>query len=311
MARTKSGLFRSAFFRRRNLLAFAICLLISSLLWILMAFNNFYTSTIKVPIRFINLPEKNILTEKLPIEAEIGISGSGYHLLSYRFRPKLAEILIDGRNIGFKNQLGFISTYHAIDYFNRQHGDIKVLHINPDTLFFQFIDKGFKKVPVVVNSYLDFEREFDLRDSLVIRPDSIEVSGPIEKLESLERIEAQPLIVRKLNKSATYSLKIKAPDAQLSYAPAEVAVTVNVDRFTEARITLPVRELDGKTTDPRIVTVVFQVAFSHYDKIKAADFEISTDSSGAAGGKQRLIVKSAPYYAKKISILPSMVKVNP
>jgi hypothetical protein len=311
MARTKSALFRSAFFRRRNLLAFAICLLISSLLWILMAFNNFYTSTIKVPIRFINLPEKNILTEKLPIEAEIGISGSGYHLLSYRFRPKLAEILIDGRNIGFKNQLGFISTYHAIDYFNRQHGDIKVLHINPDTLFFQFIDKGFKKVPVVVNSYLDFEREFDLRDSLVIRPDSIEVSGPIEKLESLERIEAQPLIVRKLNKSATYSLKIKAPDAQLSYAPAEVAVTVNVDRFTEARITLPVRELNGKTTDPRIVTVVFQVAFSHYDKIKAADFEISTDSSGAAGGKQRLIVKSAPYYAKKISILPSMVKVNP
>ncbi len=311
MARTKSGLFRSAFFRRRNLLAFAICLLISALLWILMAFNNFYTSTIKVPIRYINLPEKNILTEKLPIEADIDISGSGYHLLSYRFRPKLAEILIDGRNIGFKNQLGFISTYHAIDYFNRQHGDIKVLNINPDTLFFQFIDKGFKKVPVVVNSYLDFEREFDLRDSLVIRPDSIEISGPIEKLESIERIEAQPLIARKLNKSATYSLKIKAPDVQLSYAPAEVAVTVNVDRFTEARITLPVRELNGKTTDPRIVTIVFQVAFSHYDKIKAADFEISTDSAGAAGGKQRLIVKSAPYYAKKISILPSMVKVNP
>ncbi len=311
MARTKSGLFRSAFFRRRNLFAFAMCLLLSSLLWILMAFNNFYTSTIKVPIRYINLPEKNILTEKLPMEAEIDISGSGYHLLSYRFRPKLAEILIDGRNIGFKNHLGFISTYHAVDYFNRQHGDIKALHINPDTLFFQFIDKGFKKVPVVVNSYLDFEREFDLRDSLLIRPDSIEVSGPIEKLESIERIESQPLIARKLNKSATYSLKIKAPDAELSYAPAEIAVIVNVDRITEARITLPVREPNGKTTDPRIVTVVFQVAFSHYDKIKAADFEISTDSAGAAGGKQRLFVKRAPYYAKKISILPTLVTVNP
>jgi len=311
MARTKSGLFRSAFFRRRNLLAFAVCLAISSLLWLLMAFNNFYTSTIKVPIRYINIPEKNILTDKLPVEAEISISGSGYHLLSYRFRPKLAEILVDGRNIGFKNQLGFISTFHAIDYFNRQHGDIKALHINPDTIFFAFIDKGFKKVPVVVNSYIDFEKEFDLRDSLDIRPDSVEVSGSIEKLNTIERVETLPLIARNLNKTGTYSLKIKAPDTQLSYAPAEIAVTVHVDRFTEARITLPVREPNGKTTDPRIVTVVFQVAFSHYDKIKAADFEISTDSTLGAGGKQRLIMKRTPYYAKKISILPTMVRVNP
>jgi hypothetical protein len=311
MARTKSGLFRSAFFRRRNLLAFAVCLAISSLLWLLMAFNNFYTSTIKVPIRYINIPEKNILTDKLPVEAEIDISGSGYHLLSYRFRPKLAEILVDGRNIGFKKQHGFISTFHAIDYFNRQHGDIKALHINPDTIFFSFIDKGFKKVPVVVNSYLNFEKEFDLRDSLDIRPDSVEVSGSIEKLNKIERVETQPLIARNLNKSGTYSLKIKAPDEQLSYAPAEIAVTVNVDRFTEARITLPVREPNGKTTDPRIVTVVFQVAFSHYDKIKAADFEISTDSTLGSGGKRRLIMKRTPYYAKKINILPTMVRVNP
>jgi hypothetical protein len=302
MVRTKSRLFRSAFFKRKNLFAFAVCLLISSLLWVLMAFNNFYTSTITVPIRYINLPEKSILTDKLPTEAAIDISGSGYHLLSYRFRPRLAEILIDGRNIGFKNQKGFISTYHAIDYFNRQHGDIKALHINPDTLFFQFIDKGFKKVPVEVHSYLDFEKEFDLRDSLIIRPDSIEISGPIEKLKGIERIETQALIAQKLNKSGTYSLRIKPP---------EIAVTVNVDRFTEARMTLPVHDSKGRTTDPRIVTLVFQVAFSHYDKISSADFEISTDSLGSVGGKQRLIVKRAPYYAKKMSILPSMVRVNP
>jgi hypothetical protein len=106
-------------------------------------------------------------------------------------------------------------------------------------------------------------------------------------------------------------LRIKPPDLQLSYAPSEIAVTVNVDRFTEARMTLPVHDSKGRTTDPRIVTLVFQVAFSHYDKISSADFEISTDSLGSVGGKQRLIVKRAPYYAKKMSILPSMVRVNP
>ena len=311
MVRTKNKILRSAFFKRKNLLVFAVCMLISTLLWVLMAFNSFYTTEIFVPIRYINLPENKILPDKLPSEAKIEISGSGYQLFSYRLRPKLAEVLIDGRNIGFKGEKGFISTFHAIDYFNRQHGDVKALNVNPDTVFLQFINRGFKKVPVVVHSFLDFAPDFNLRDSLVIRPDSIQITGSIEEIARIDRVETQSLIAQKLNKSVTYSLKLKEPTSEVSYSPSEVAVTVNVDRFTEARIAVPVKDSKGRKTEPRIATLAFQVAFSHYDKIKASDFEITLDTTLTTNGKQRLLVSRAPYYAKKITCLPSVVKLIP
>jgi hypothetical protein len=307
MVRTKFNIFRSAFFKRRNLLVFAICFIISSILWVLMAINSFYTMQIAVPIRYINLPENNILPDKLPAEAEIEISGTGYQLLSYRMRPKQAEVLVDGRNIGFKEQRGFISTFHAIDYFNRQHGDVKALNVKPDTVFFEFINRGFKKVPVIVHSYLDFAVGFDLRDSLVIRPDSINISGPVDKIAQIDKVETVPLIAQRLSKSGTYSLKLKNYNPALSYAPAEVAVTVHVDRFTEAQITVPVKNAFGEISDPRIVTLSFLVAFSHYDKIKAADFEVVPDSSSSSTGLQNLIVKRSPYYAKNIKLSPRTV----
>jgi YbbR domain-containing protein len=292
MVRTKNKILRSAFFKRKNLLVFAVCMLISALLWVLMAFNSFYTKEIFAPIRYINLPENKILPDKLPSEAEIEITGSGYQLFSYRLRPKQAEVLIDGRNIGFKGEKGFISTFHAIDYFNRQHGDVIALNVKPDKVFLQFIDRGFKKVPVVVHSFLDFAPAFNLRDSLVIRPDSIQITGSIEEIARIDRVETHSLIAQELNKSATYLLKLKEPTSEVVYSPSEVAVIAV--RFTKARIAVPVKDSRGRTTEPRIATLAFQVAFSHYNKIKASDFEITLDTTLTTNGKHRLLVSRAP-----------------
>jgi len=297
MVRTKNKILRSAFFKRKNLLVFAVCMLISALLWVLMAFNSFYTKEIFAPIRYINLPENKILPDKLPSEAEIEISGSGYQLFSYRLRPKQAEAIIDGRNIGFKGEKGFISTFHAIDYFNRQHGNVKALNVKPDTVFLQFINRGFKMVPVVVHSFLDFAPDFNLRDSLVIRPDSIQITGSIEAIARIDRVETQSLIAQELNKSATYSLKLKESTSEVAYAPSEVAV--NVDRFSEARIAVPVKDSRGRTTEPRIAKLAFQVAFSHYNKIKASDFAITLDTTLTTNGKQHLLVSRAPLFCEE------------
>jgi hypothetical protein len=284
MVRTKNKILRSAFFKQKNLFAFALCMLISALIWVLMAFNSFYTTEIFVPIRYINLSENKILPDKLPSEAEIEISGSGYQLFSYRLRPKQAEAIIDGRNIGFKEEKGFISTFHAIDYFNRQHGNVKALNVKPDTVFLQFIDRGFKMVPVVVHSFLDFAPDFNLRDSLVIRPDSIQITGSIEEIARIDRVETQSLIAQELNKSVTYSLKLKAPTSE---------VAVNVNRFTKVRIAVPMKDSRGRKTEPRIATLALQVAFSHYNKIKASDFEITLDTTLTTNRKQRPVGKSS------------------
>jgi YbbR domain-containing protein len=314
MALTKIVSRRWAFFRRRNYLVFFICLIIASLLWLLLAFNNLSSTRLIVPIRYINLPEHNVLKEKLPQKAEIEISGTGYHLIRYLMRPSLGEIIVDGRNTGIKKDRAFICTYHAIDFFNRQHGEIKMVNIAPDTIFFKFLNKGLVRLPVKVSTYLDFAAEFDLKDSLQIKPDSVSVSGPFEMLKSISAIETSPLILNGINSSGSYKVRIKNPQAELSYDPSEISIHLNVDRTTEARLVVPI-QYNGQALlkfEPQTVTLVFQVALSNYSKIKAADFWVSaeTANAGDSTGKMRLVLKRSPYYAKKISLLPEFVNLR-
>jgi hypothetical protein len=314
MALTKIVSRRWAFFKRRNYLVFFVCLVIATLLWLLLAFNDLSSTRLSVPIRYINLPEHNILKEKLPQKAEIEISGTGYHLLRYLMRPSLGEIIVDGRNTGIIKDRAFISTYHAIEFFNRQHGDIKMVTIAPDTIFFKFLNKGLVHLPVKVATYLDFAPEFDLKDSLEIIPDSISVSGPFELLTNLSVIETTPLILSKINRSGSHKVRIKQPQAELSYDPSEITINLNVDRTTEARITVPI-QYSGQASlrfEPQAVTLVFQVALSNYSKIKAADFWVSAEDADESNNaeKLRLVLKRSPYYAKKISLMPEFVNLQ-
>ena len=229
-------------------------------------------------------------------------------------RPSLGEIIVDGRNTGIKKDRAFISTYHAIEFFNRQHGDIKMVTITPDTIFFKFLNKGLVRLPIKVATYLDFAPEFDLKDSLQIKPDSISVSGPFELLKSLSIIETTPLILSGINSSGNHKVRIKNPQAELSYDPSEISIRLNVDRTTEARITVPI-QYSGQASlkfEPQTVTLVFQVALSNYSKIKAADFWVTAETANAGDsvGKMRLVLKRSPYYAKKISLLPEFVNLH-
>jgi hypothetical protein len=314
MALTKIVSHRWAFFRRRNYLVFFVCLMISALLWLLLAFNNLSSTRLSVPIRYINLPEHNILKEKLPQKAEIEISGTGYHLLRYLMRPSLGEIIVDGRNTGIKKEMAFISTYHAIEHFNRQHGDIKMVTIEPDSIFFKFLNKGLVRLPVKAATYLDFAPEFDLKDSLQTMPDSVSVSGPFELLKNLSVVETAPLILRGINASGSHSVRIKQTHAELSYDPSDITIRLNVDRTTEARITLPIQSNEQASLkfEPQTVTLVFQVALSNFPKIKAADFLVAAETAQSrnTSGQMRLVLKRSPYYAKKITLLPEFVTLR-
>ena len=321
MARTKSTqVWRSALFNRRKIIVFLLCLAVSALLWLLLAFNGFYSTRFAVPVKYINMPIDHVLMESLPKKAEIEVSGSGFHLLTYRLRPQLAEIIIDGRNIGTmpagEKNGSFLTTLHAIDYFNRLHGDIKALNIFPDTIFFNFFNRGYNKVPVEVSSFFEFVDQHGLVDSMQIKPDSVTITGPIELTGKITKVETDPLILTNLNKSGSYNLKIKPPNPEISFEPAEVAVHLEIDRFTEANVEVPVFiehliQRDSLNVLPQTVQVVFQVALRNFKKIKSEDFQIVADVNDLKlqkGGRLILKVKKAPNYAKQIRLKPESVE---
>ncbi|MEX1188776.1 MAG: CdaR family protein [Bacteroidia bacterium] len=266
------------------------------------------------------MPEKRMMIEKLPTEVDITISGSGYQLISYWLQPQNAKVLLDGRNIGTKPYLkannSFLTTYNGIDFFNREHGDVKALNIVPDTIFFSFFNRGIRKVPVVLDASLSFKKQFFLTDSISISPDSVVISGPAERMDSVFQIFTEKLRLSDISTSGLFSLKILQPDSMLSYEPSTVDVKLEVDQFTEAVFNIPVRlehliSTDSLDVFPEQVELRCMVALKDFNKISASSFIIAADAFDLRDTKTNsliLYIREAPSFVKNIQLKPETVE---
>lgn len=266
------------------------------------------------------MPEERMLTEKLPSQIDISISGSGYQLISYWMQPNNAKVLLDGRNIGTRPSgnatIAFLTTYHGIDFFNREHSDVKALNIKPDTLFLTFFNRGFKKVPVILRSELNFERQYYLTDSIQLSPDSISISGPIARLDSISQIKTELFKLSNINSSGTYKLKLIQEDTLLAYEPSSIDVKLSVDQFTEAIFEVPVKiehllSSDSLDIFPNSVKLSCLVALKDFSKLKASNFIIAADAFDLRNSRAKslkLYIRDSPNFVRNIQLQPESVE---
>lgn len=321
MAGTKFISFLRSARLSRNILVFTVCLLIASLFWLLLAFNRYYTTSITVPVTYLNLPQDDLLRQQLPKELKVQAGGSGYHLLSYLLQPSQGTLTIDGRNIGISDASkpgdAFLTTFPAMDQFNAMHRDVRAISVYPDTIFFSFFDRSFRKFPVKPIADITFEKQYDLADMLFVNPDSIQVTGPKATMDSLRFVETEPLVLRDVRKSGTYQLKIKKLHPDLSYAPMEVSVSLDVDKYTETEVIVPITlenllQTDSVRISPDRVKLTCLVALRNYNQVRPEEFKVIADVRDLLdkpGTYLKLRVTEVPVFVKNVNISPEFVNV--
>jgi hypothetical protein len=310
---------RSVLFSRRKIAVFSACLFISGLFWLLLALNGNYTTLISVPIRYVNMPKDQLLLEKLPSEAQIELSGIGYQLLAYTLQPHRGEITLDGMQMGIspykKNGEAFLTTNNAVQVFNRQHIDVVALKILPDTIYFTFFKRGFRKVPVHLNRYINFEKQYGFGDSIRLSPDSISITGPAEVIDSILFVETEPLIINNVSSSGEYLVKVKSLSHELSYAPSKISVTLSVEKFTESVIEVPVQiehlmSRDSIQIFPESIKIKFVVSLRDYKNATPESFGVAVDAYDLRNnhaGKLRLYLRKYPTFVSNIKLEPEVI----
>jgi hypothetical protein len=295
------------------------CLIIATLFWFLLALNNRYTAEITVPVVYMNMPNGTFLDEKLPKEIVAEISGSGYQLFSYFISPEKANIKLDLRKAGMSpvgaNKRAFLTTSTGIDFFNKEHSDILLLRIKPDTIYFNFPDRAFKSVPIHLNALLDFEKQFDLVGNIELNPDSVQISGPKLMLDTIGKIETELLILKNLINKGTYSVNLKPINSNINYIPAMISATVNVEKFTESILEVPVYaehllSKDSIQLIPNRVKLKFLVSLSNFSKVKANQFKVSAnidDLKNININKLKLSLTMSPKMVKNVKIEPEYI----
>ncbi|HNW99051.1 MAG TPA: hypothetical protein PKK00_11635 [Bacteroidales bacterium] len=299
--------------KRKNFYVFLFCFIVSSFIWIFVKLSEEYSLGNTYSITFTNVPKGKILINADTL-INVKLKSKGFGLLTKGFNEKPQQLNIDVlkcyRKIKNSKNNFFILSNDIQSLVSEQINSSKgIISISPDTLFLQFADEYYKKVPVKLNLKLNFVKQFSISDSMIIYPDSVMVYGTRQMIDSIKYAETVSRVLDDVNSNQGLILKFPSyNENKFIVKPAAVSVFVPVDKYTESKIEVPVvitgdERIIKVKTFPEKVTITYMVPLSKYKMVNASLFNVTADIS-----------KAKPFSIKKLKVeitkKPSFVSIK-
>ena len=271
---------------RKRILLFSVFLLISAAIWFLNALGKNYTSEIAYPLVYSDFPEDKVFVGQLPEHLDLQINAHGYALLRYKMFRKPEPISFSVSSFIMRSVVDSSSAYLLTRYMRDQiarqlPGELQLLEIKPDTLQFRFADRVTRKLEIRPDFSFTIDKQFTIKDKILLTPDSVEVSGPDLILDTLNFVMTEHLELGELTRD--YKDKVRlSKHADLVYDVSRVSCTIELERFTELQVSVPIEVLNLPDsimlqTFPSAVTLSCKVGLSNYDRIENYPFRAVVD----------------------------------
>lgn len=306
----KSNFYNAVKSKRLNL--FGLFLLISFLILVITKLSETYVETIPFTITYKNLPETNVIILDSVPQLNVTVSTHGFNLLSYYFYNQNYEL--DFSNSTYIKNKNYVWLAEKGSYnLKQQLGNaVNIVSVKPDTLFLPFGTMSVKKVPVVLQSKINYVSGYDTLEALTIVPDSVKVIGAEEELLNIDRINTNLLSLDEVtsNINASIGLEFENKTQRLKLSEDKVTVQAKVEKFTEGSFEIPVTIMNlpndvGINYFPKQIKVSYYVSLNNYNDIKPNDFKIECDynkakTSGDLFFKPHLVVHSEKVKSSKM-----------
>ena len=304
----------------KRISAILVCLFIATICWFLIALSKEYSSSLKFPVVYNNLPGQKVVVNDLPATILLNVKASGFKILSFKFRKEQAPVQIDvdarmGQKFSHSDEMAVIPTSTFLADFNTQLGTgISIEKFYPDSIVFNFSFKSFKRVPVHADLKISFDRQYDSIGHAQILPDSVAISGPASLVANTNFISTMPILMELIKEPIVRKVRLTA-DKMLSLSDTMVKVILPVEKFTEENIEIPIIPVHTPNgyllkTFPNKVSVRYQVPLSKYNLVNAALFGAVVDAGNlndAKVNKMNVELIAAPSFIRSITIEPSKV----
>jgi YbbR domain-containing protein len=309
---------QTRFHIRRKVFALGVCLLFSGILWLLNDLARVQTTTVQIPVRFTGLPYDMVTTNSLPSTMEATVEATGFTLLwrSYSSEKEIVEIplrLEQGGVSPGRNYL-FNINYYMQDISEALGTHLKIRRIFPDTFSITFEKKCVKKVPIVLSSDIQFEKEFYASGNTSLQPESVIISGTKENLAAIDSISTQKLSLKALK--TTWNGKVELEKINgISYSVEQIEIKLPVEQYTEKIISLEITPTNVPrnyelNTIPDMVTLKLLVPISAFNAISKEQFIVSAEFPVNKTGTNKILlnVNQKPAFVKLLSIDPLSVE---
>lgn len=266
---------------RRRISMFFICLAFAIGAWLFFALSNSYVYQTRTVLRFVNFPENKAFHSLQSDTVRLQIEGTGWQLLFSRLRINPQSVDIDLKEL---NKQTFVNLSDQLGYINQQISSTqKIIHVQPDTLHFDFSSRAVKKVPVKLVTNIRFLKQYGISDTTTLNPSYVTITGPKEDLAKILVWKTDTLKAKDVSGNIISKVSLKRPTmANINIYPSYAEVKVPVDEFTEKTIEVTIKVINNRDyldvkLLPEKVKITFMTGLRSYSKIDRDFFEATVD----------------------------------
>ena len=174
--------------RSREILTFMFFLVISFIFWVLQSLNEDVESSFSLNVKYVNVPEKVVFTNKLPDEIDVRLRDKGTTLMGYLMeRMPVIEIDFDQ----YKNNRGvFVVTSSQLSTLVRKQlkNTTTLLSVSPDSIPVYYTNNSGKKYKIRLIGSFSTVPQCVMNGEIKMSIDSATVYAPLSILKNIKEV---------------------------------------------------------------------------------------------------------------------------
>lgn len=286
---------------------FLLFLFFSLVILFLSKLTKFHTKTIAFNVHTVNLPQEYVMLDSDSLFLHVTLNAQGYKLIGYYFKTPTIDfdfMALDKLNDSiyyWDRQSNFLQLKNNFDE------GVEIVQAKPDRLLLQYDINDVVKVPIVLNSRVEFAQGYDLSSKFQLIPDSVTIIGPQSEISKIKFVQTDTMDLKDVNANVLKNVRLAIPEAYQKFKISTKTVDVSgvVEKFSEGTLQLPItlKNVPENTqikTFPREVTVTFYTSLSKFNTVRAKDFKVECDYTN--------VTKDKPYLKPELSAVPEAVK---
>lgn len=259
--------------------------------WFISNLSDTYESRAFFTLNYRNLPDSLLLGKNANNEIEAKLRTSGFQFLYYRiFR---SQIDIDVSQVEYRSGQYVLSEEVLRRQMDQQLSqNISLLDLDRNVLDVDLYQVDSKKIPVKANLNLKLQQNYILDGKVKISPDSIEVKGPKNEIDTIESIKTAPIQLSDVNESFSTEVSLVFPKGldNSIFTEGRATVSGKVSKFSEKVFDVSIQVVNAPEgyqirTFPNSVTVLCKATVERLKGISASDFEIVADYGQLEGSE--------------------------
>ena len=302
--------------KNRSFFTFLIFLVISTTMWLFVKLSEDYTTQVIFHLQIDEVPADKWLSSPEQ-DVKLSLTTDGFHTLRYKMMREHKRVVnLSLAEVPYRLENGNTYSFSSLYVTERVADLLKVnaadLTMNDGMVYFNMDPLKSKVVPVELLSDIRTQRQFGVYGIPVLEPSSITVYGPVDVIDTLKSVSTQLLHKINVSESFTEMVPLDLLGGIIRSEVTSVSAAVQVEKFTEADVIVPVAQPDKVRVRffPEAVTVKCLTAIKDYPNLTPDLFRVEVDKDQFKDLQPLLDVKLTlwPQYVQVLNTTPEKVE---